>query len=81
MLARPTWARTIAATGGISAAIEVTQFLTARFAHGGQIADVNDLASNIIGGALGYALYAAAIRRPAFASVIERFRWHREVTA
>ncbi len=79
MLARPTWARTIAVTAGISAAIELTQFLTARFVHAaGTSADVNDLASNIVGGALGYALYAAAMRRPALARVIERFRWHRE---
>ncbi|MDP4333842.1 VanZ family protein [Curtobacterium sp. A7_M15] len=81
MLARPTWARTIAVTAGISAAVEVTQFLTARFAHGGHIADVNDLASNVLGGALGAAVYALAMRRPALARVVERFRWHREVTA
>jgi glycopeptide antibiotics resistance protein len=81
MLARPTWARTIAVTTGVSAAVEATQFVTARFAHGGHIADVNDLASNVLGGAVGYALYAVAMRQPALARVVERFRWHREVTA
>lgn len=42
---------------GLSLAIEVTQYLTARWLHGGHIADVNDLLFNVIGAAVGYGAY------------------------
>ncbi|MGN8049107.1 VanZ family protein [Curtobacterium sp. 22159] len=75
MLARPTWLRVIAICAGISLGIEVAQFLTARLAHGGHVADVNDWISNSVGGVLGWALSAACMRQPVLARWIGRFRW------
>lgn len=59
VLRRPHWWRVVPIAAGVSLAIEVTQFITAQFAHGGHIADINDLLSNTLGAATGYVLYAA----------------------
>jgi glycopeptide antibiotics resistance protein len=75
LLARPTWWRVLAITAGASLGIEVIQFLAAGLAAGGHIADVNDWLSNTIGGLVGYACFALALRQPTLAALAARFRW------
>jgi glycopeptide antibiotics resistance protein len=75
LLVRPTWPRVLAVVAGASLAIEVAQFLTARLAAGGHVADVNDWLFNTSGGALGFGILTLLTRVPALAAVVDRFRW------
>jgi glycopeptide antibiotics resistance protein len=75
LLARASWWRVVAAGAVFSLAIEVTQFVTAHLLGGGHIADVNDLLSNTVGGALGLGLFSALVRVPGAAALVDRFRW------
>lgn len=76
MLTRPGPVRVILILTATSAMIEVTQFVTACLAHGGHIADVNDLATNTLGGAIGFGLYTISRRQPRIARVLRRLQWH-----
>lgn len=58
-----------------SLAIEAAQFVTAHLLGGGHIADVNDLLSNSVGGAVGFGLFSALVRVPGAATLVDRFRW------
>lgn len=71
---RAAWPRVLATAATVSAAIEVTQYATAHLLGGGHVADVNDLAFNVLGGAVGIAALAALGRTPA-AVLVDRFRW------
>lgn len=75
VLARPSWWRVLSTTAAVSLAIEVTQYVTANVLGGGHIADVDDLVSNAVGGALGYLLLVTATRVPALRGLVDRFRW------
>lgn len=71
------WWRVVAVVAALSLAIEVTQFVTAHLLGGGHIADVNDLAFNVVGGALGSGLLLLVSRLPGAGPVVDRFRWLR----
>ncbi|WP_430790448.1 VanZ family protein [Actinoplanes sp. G11-F43] len=75
LVARASWWRVVGVGAFFSLAIEVSQFVTAHLLGGGHIADVNDLLSNTVGGALGFALFSAALRVPGVAAFADRFRW------
>jgi len=75
MLARPSWVRVLAVSAGVSAGVELLQLAAQRLFFGGHVADVNDLLSNVAGGALGYGLLMLALRHPRLAALIGRFRW------
>ncbi|WP_328294479.1 VanZ family protein [Kineococcus sp. NBC_00420] len=75
VLARPSWRRTLAAAIAVSLAIEVTQYVTAHTLAGGHVADVNDLLSNAVGGAVGIGLLSLLERSPAIGRALDRFRW------
>lgn len=72
ILRSPRWWRIVLVGASISLSIEMTQFITAQFAHGGHIADINDFLSNTLGAAAGYVIYALLMRRPAIAVRIDR---------
>lgn len=69
------WRRMLLAVTAASLAIELLQLVTGAFLGGGHVADVDDLLSNVLGGAAGLALLAALGRTPAGARLVERFRW------
>lgn len=75
LLARPSWRRVLATVAGTSIAIELTQLVAQRFFAGGHIADINDFIFNVVGGALGFALFLLVNRVPVLRRVIDRFRW------
>jgi glycopeptide antibiotics resistance protein len=75
LVARASWWRVVVIGAIFSLAIEVTQFVTAYLLGGGHIADVNDLLSNTVGGALGFGLFSAVLRVPGAAAIVDRFRW------
>ncbi|WP_448629443.1 VanZ family protein [Cellulomonas soli] len=66
----------ILAAGALSLTIEITQWVTAHALGGGHIADMNDLIFNVLGGAVGVAIVAAAGRVPVLARVVDQVRWH-----
>lgn len=69
------WWRVLAAATAVSLSIELTQYVTANLLAGGHVADVNDLASNVLGAAVGIGLLAGLSRVAATARLVERFRW------
>ncbi|RKT79161.1 glycopeptide antibiotics resistance protein [Terracoccus luteus] len=75
VLTRPSWWRVLSVTAVTSLAIETTQYVAANVLGGGHIADVDDLASNVVGGAVGYVLLSTATRIPAVRGLVDRFRW------
>ena len=75
LVARASWWRVVVVGAVFSLVIEVTQFVTAHLLGGGHIADVNDLLSNTVGGALGFGLFCAVVRVPGAAALVDRFRW------
>ncbi|WP_285683483.1 VanZ family protein [Actinoplanes sp. NBRC 103695] len=75
LVTRASWSRVVAVGAVFSLAIEVTQFVTAHLLGGGHIADVNDLLSNTVGGALGFGLFSALVRVRGVAALVDRFRW------
>lgn len=75
VLRRSSWWRPVAAAACVSLAIEVVQLLTNHVLGSGHVADVSDLLSNVVGGALGVALLAAASRVPWARRRVDRFRW------
>lgn len=72
---RGAWGRAIILAAAASLAIEVTQLVTARTLGAGHVADVNDLAFNVIGGAIGVGLLALLSRHGRVAGLLDRFRW------
>jgi VanZ family protein len=48
-----------------SLAMEAVQFVNAITVHGGHVADINDLAANTVGAAVGYGVLRAALLVPA----------------
>ena len=75
LLRRSSWWRPVAAAAGVSLAIEVVQLLTNHYLGSGHVADVSDLLSNVVGGALGVALLAGVERVPWARAWVDRFRW------
>lgn len=75
LTARPSWWRVLAVVAGASLAIELVQMVTAQFAFGGHIADVNDWMTNVLGGVIGYGLFVLVTRSGAAAVFVDRFRW------
>jgi glycopeptide antibiotics resistance protein len=75
LVARASWWRVVSISAIFSLAIEVLHFVTAHLLGGGHIADVNDLLSNTIGGAVGFGLFSALVRVPGAAALVDRFRW------
>lgn len=69
------WWRVLVAATVLSLSIEASQYASALLLGGGHIADVNDLASNVLGGALGLLLLSALSRIPVAAGLVGRFRW------
>lgn len=69
------WWRALAAATAVSLSIELTQYVTANLLGGGHISDVNDLAFNVLGAAVGIGLLAGLSRVAVTAHLIERFRW------
>lgn len=67
--------RVLAVAATFSLAIEVSQAVTAHALAGGHVADVNDLASNVVGAALGLLALAAVRQVPVGARLVERFGW------
>jgi hypothetical protein len=74
-LARARWWQVVGLATAFSLVIEVTQYATAHLLGGGHVADVNDLLFNVIGGALGWALFAVLARLPGAGALIDRVRW------
>ncbi len=72
---RGAWGRAILVAAAVSLSIEVTQLVTARTLGAGHVADVNDLAFNVIGGAIGVGLLALVSRHGRLAGLLDRFRW------
>lgn len=72
---RWTWWQVLAAAAALSGSIEVVQYATAHLLGGGHIADVNDLAFNLLGGAVGYLVLLALSQAPVASRLIDRFRW------
>jgi glycopeptide antibiotics resistance protein len=70
------WWRAVAVAAVVSLGIELTQAVTAHLLGGGHVADVHDLVFNVVGGAVGYAVFVALSRVPAARPVVSRFRWH-----
>ena len=81
MFAKPSWWRVLIAVTATSLGIEMTQFAVQELFGGGHIADTSDLLSNVVGGLLGYLLFATLTRMPWFARFAERFRWAPAETA
>ncbi|WP_235501900.1 VanZ family protein [Aeromicrobium sp. Root472D3] len=75
LMARPPWWRVIVVSTAISAAIELTQFLTGNLLGGGHLADVNDLIFNVAGAAIGLGALVLLVRVPGAAPLVDRFRW------
>lgn len=75
LVARPSWRRVLCMVAAASLSIEVTQYVTAHLLGGGHIADVDDLAFNVVGGLLGLGLLEAVSRAPGAATLVDRFRW------
>lgn len=75
---RASWWRCVAAAAGFSLTIELLQLTNAHLLGGGHIADVDDFIFNVVGGALGFGLFAAVSRVPAADALIDRFRWHED---
>jgi hypothetical protein len=74
-LTRVRGAGQVALTGlALSAAIELTQFLSDVLVSGGRTADVNDLPANMIGAVLGYLTYRSLISLPGAAEVAGPWR-------
>jgi glycopeptide antibiotics resistance protein len=71
------WSRVLTGATALSLGIEVSQYATAHLLAGGHIADVNDLAFNVVGAALGLILLTALARTPVTARLVDRFRWVR----
>jgi hypothetical protein len=73
-LTRVSGVRQVALTGfALSAAVEVTQFLSDVLVSGGRTADVNDLPANTVGAVLGYLAYRCLTRLPAVADAAGRW--------
>ena len=75
LLARVTWWRVLAVGAAFSLTIELAQLVAGRFWDGGHIADVNDLAFNVAGAALGLGLLAALAHVPVAERLVDHFRW------
>jgi glycopeptide antibiotics resistance protein len=75
LVTRFSWWRTVAVAAAFSLTIEVVQYVTAHLLGGGHIADVNDLIFNVVGGAVGAALFWVLVRVPATARLVRPFRW------
>ena len=75
LVAKPSWWRVLAVSTAFSLVIEVSQYLTGNLWNGGHLADLNDLSFNVLGGVLGYGVFSLISRVPAFAALIDRFRW------
>lgn len=75
LLQRPTLLKVAVIGASISLVIEATQFVTASFAHGGHIADINDWLANSIGALVGYAIYALTMRQRTLRRILIPFRW------
>lgn len=75
VVARASWWQVLGIATVFSLLIEVTQLVTARLLAGGHVADVNDLVFNVIGAAVGLALFSTATRWAPVSAVVERFRW------
>lgn len=73
---RARWWYVVVVSAGLSAVIEVSQFLSAHLLGGGHIADVNDFLFNVVGATVGFAVLAAAMQVPTLDRFIDRFRWH-----
>ncbi|WP_134740115.1 VanZ family protein [Nocardioides sp. 503] len=74
-LPRWSWWGVLAAAAAFSVGIELTQYVTAHLLGGGHVADVNDLAFNVVGAALGIGLLVALVRGPRATRLADRFRW------
>ncbi|MGW9020839.1 VanZ family protein [Leucobacter chromiiresistens] len=72
---RARWWKVLAIVAGASLAIELAQMVTARIALGGHLADVNDWLTNILGGMIGFGLFALLTRSTRAAAFVDRFRW------
>lgn len=75
LASRFSWWRTVAVAAAFSLTIEAVQYVTAHLLGGGHIADVNDLLFNVVGGAVGAALFAVLARVPTTARLVRPFRW------
>ncbi|KTR86184.1 antibiotic resistance protein VanZ [Leucobacter chromiiresistens] len=75
LAARARWWEVLAIVAGASLAIELAQLVTARIVLGGHLADVNDWLTNILGGMIGFGLFALLTRSTRGAAFVDRFRW------
>ena len=75
LMAAASWRRVLAVAVLFSLGIEMTQLVTGNLLGGGHVADVNDLLFNVVGAALGLALFTALTRVPVATRVLDRFRW------
>ena len=74
LLTRVRGVRHVALIGlAVSAAVEVTQFLSNVLVSGGRTADVNDLPANTLGAVLGFLAFRALTRLPAVAETAARW--------
>ncbi|CAM3658761.1 VanZ family protein [Nocardioides zeicaulis] len=69
------WTRVLAAGAAVSLGIELTQYVTARTLGGGHIADLNDLAFNVVGTALGVGALLVVEQVPLLRDLLDQFRW------
>lgn len=79
LVAGASWRRAVAVAAVVSLTIEVTQAVTAHLLGGGHVADVHDLLFDVVGGALGYAVFVGLARVPAARAFLGRSRRHPEV--
>lgn len=75
------WTRVLAAGTAVSLGIELTQYVTARTLGGGHIADVNDLAFNVVGTAIGVGVLLVVQQVPLLRDLLDRFRWSPDRTS
>ncbi|WP_193610464.1 VanZ family protein [Nocardioides lijunqiniae] len=77
LLALPRWPwwRALAGAAVFSVGIELSQYVTAHLLGGGHVADVHDLAFNVVGAAVGSGLLLALTQVPRAPRLVDRFRW------
>lgn len=76
LMRRPSWVKVILSAAAVSLTIELVQIVTDGLFGGGHVADVNDFLWNVVGGAVGYAIFTVASHAPGLSRLVELFRWH-----
>jgi len=76
LMRSPSWVRVCSTAAAVSLTIELLQIVTDGLFGGGHVADVNDFIWNIVGGAVGSAIFLVVSRTPGLSRLVDLFRWH-----